>query len=243
MFYLLFVIIICIICFLLFTDIGKKIKLRISGTAEEMLNEDASSLEGAKAYYNTAINKKEKDYQAANSIYMQMLGKIKNYEEQLRNLQKESMKLSININSCINENNDDNAKIYLKRQQEVDDKIVILKDALKEIRENSVLQKETVDNLFSELEDLKSEKENAVLTIETAQVTESLQVTPGVSSKEEDKMLEKVREGVKKTKERSDGSKIAYDNSSIIQQRRLDKQMKDKEVERKLQELKANKKR
>ena len=90
--------------------------------------------------------------------------------------------------------------------------------------------------------DLKSEKENAILTLETAQVTKSLQVTPGIPSKEEDKMLEKVRDGIRKTKEEADGSKVAYESSSTVQQMRLDKRMKDEEVDQKLQELKANRK-
>ena len=86
----------------------------------------------------------------------------------------------------------------------------------------------------------KTEKENAILTLETAQTTQSLKAT-SVSTREEDKMLEKVREGVRKTKEKADGNRIAYESSTIVQQQRLDKKMKDDEVERKLQELKASK--
>ena len=152
------------------------------------------------------------------------------------------MQLNLNINTCVDKNDDEGAKVYLKRQQEVNEKVDIIKNALKELKSNSVLQKETVDNIFAELGDLKSEKENAILTLETAQVTKSLQATPGISSKEEDKMLEKVRDGIRKTKEEADGNKVAYENSSTVQQMRLDKRMKDEEVDQKLQELKANRK-
>ena len=55
-------------------------------------------------------------------------------------------------------------------------------------------------------------------------------------------MLEKVRDGIRKTKEEADGSKVAYESSSTVQQMRLDKRMKDEEVDQKLQELKANRK-
>ena len=94
-----------------------------------------------------------------------------------------------------------------------------------------------------ELGDLKAEKENAILTLETAQVTKALQATPGTATREEDKMLEKVRDGIRRTKEEADGNKIAYESSSTVQQQRLDKRMKDEDVDRKLQELKANRKR
>ena len=96
--------------------------------------------------------------------------------------------------------------------------------------------------MFDELNELKSEKETAILTLETAQVTKSLQATPGISSREEDKMLEKVRDGIKKTKEEADGNKIAYESSATVQQKRLDKKMKDDEIQRKLEQLKAGKK-
>lgn len=232
---------VCIIGFVFFTKTGKRIRLRASGTADEIVSKDASTPEGAKAYYNTAIAKKEEDYQKAHSIYAQMLGKIENYEAQLLTLKKENMQLDINVNSCVEKNDDEGAKVYLTRQQEVTEKIAIIKEALKELRENAILQDETLKNMFDELNKLKSEKETAILTLETAQVTKSLQAT-SISSNEEDKMLEKVRDGIKKTKEEADGNKIAYESSSSVQQKRLDKRMKDDEIQKKLDALKAAKK-
>ena len=110
---------------LLFSKVGKRIRLRASGTADELISRDASTPEGAKAYYNTAITAKEDDYQKAYSIYTQMLGKIQTYEEQLRSLQKENMQLNLNINTCVDKNDDEGAKVYLKRQQEVNEKVDI----------------------------------------------------------------------------------------------------------------------
>ena len=235
---LVIILVIAVLVVLFGTTFGKRVRLRAKGTADEVIEKDASTPEGAKAYYNTAISKKEEDYRNAYSIYTQMLGKIQTYESQLRTLKKDKMQAGININTCIDKNDDEGAKVYLKRQQEISEKEEIIENALKELKENSVLQKETVDSIFEELGDLKTEKENAILTLETAQVTESLQAT-SVSTREEDKMLEKVRDGVRKTKEKADGDKIAYESSATVQQQRLDKKMKDDEVERKLQELKA----
>lgn len=236
---LVIILVIAVLVVLFGTTFGKRVRLRAKGTADEVIGKDASTPEGAKAYYNTAISKKEEDYRNAYSIYTQMLGKIQTYESQLRTLKKDKMQAGININTCIDKNDDEGAKVYLKRQQEISEKEEIIENALKELKENSVLQKETVDSIFEELGDLKTEKENAILTLETAQVTESLQAT-SVSTREEDKMLEKVRDGVRKTKEKADGNKIAYEGSATVQQQRLDKKMKDDEVERKLQELKAS---
>ena len=151
------------------------------------------------------------------------------------------MQLNFNINACIDKSDDEGAKVYLKKQQDAEDKIVVLKDTLKELRSNATAQKEMLDSALQAVNDLKSEKDKAILTLETAQVTKSLQVTPGASDKEEDKMLEKVRDGIKKQKEEADGTKIAYENSTSVQQQRLDKKMKDDEIEKKLRDLKAKK--
>lgn len=239
---LVIVLLVVIVFFLFGTKNGKHIRLRASGTADEIITKDASTPEGATAYYNTAISKKQDDYQKAYSIYTQMLGKIQTYEEQLRSLKKENAQLNINIDTCVKKDDDEGAKVYLKRQQEVSDKMSIIKNALDELRENAKLQKETVDDISDSLSELKSEKENAVLALETAQVTKSLQATPEIGNNEEDKMLEKVRDGVRKTTEEASGNKVAYENSSAVQQKRLDKKMKDEEVERKLAELKASRK-
>lgn len=232
----------CVVGFIFFTKTGKRLRLRASGTADEIASRDASTPEGANAYYNTAIAKKEEDYQKAHSVYAQMLGKIESYEEQLRMLKKENMQLNLNINVCIEKNDDEGAKVYLARQEEVSEKIDIIKEALKELKENAALQDETLKDMFNGLNELKSEKETAILTLETAQVTKSLQATPGISPREEDKMLEKVRHGIQKTKEKADGNKIAYESSAIVQQKRLDKKMKDDEIQRRLEQLKAGKK-
>lgn len=239
---LLVIVVLAILFFFLRTKTGKRLKLRASGTAAEAISKDASTPEGAKAYYNVAIEKKEEDLAKANVIYTQMLGKISNYEDQIRGYKKDLMKTEININSCVEKNDDEGAKVYLKEQQDLEEKVAIIKDALTGLKENAKLQEETVKGIRTQLSDLKAEKDNAVLTLETVQVTKSLQATTGVSSAEEDKMLEKVRDGIKKQKEAADGVKVAYENSASVQKQRLDQKIKDEEIEKKLAELKARKK-
>lgn len=239
---LLVIVVLAILFFFLRTKTGKRLKLRASGTAAEAISKDASTPEGAKAYYNVAIEKKEEDLAKANVIYTQMLGKISNYEDQIRGYKKDLMKTEININSCVEKNDDEGAKVYLKEQQDLEEKVAIIKDALTGLKENAKLQEETVKGIRTQLSDLKAEKDNAVLTLETVQVTKSLQATTGVSSAEEDKMLEKVRDGIKKQKEAADGVKVAYENSTAVQKQRLDQKMKNEEIEKKLAELKSKKK-
>ena len=91
----------------------------------------------------------------------------------------------------------------------------------------------------TEIKSLKAEKDKAVFTLEAAETIKSLQSATSTSSQEEDRMLEKVREGVQKTKEQADGTRIAYENSIDVQMKRLDKKMKDEELQKKLDALKA----
>lgn len=223
------------------TKSGKRVRLRMSGTADEVISKDASTPEGAKAYYNVAIEKKQNDYNAANNLLKQIEGKKAGFEDQLHQLQKNRFDCAEKLNQCIDSNNDDGAKLYIKEQQNIDDKVKTLKAAIKDLEKNEQLQKETVESLEAELNDLKAEKDNAIFTLSTAQVTQSLQANPGTSSNEEDKMLERVRDGIQKKKEEADGNRIMYENSTQVQKQRLEKKIKDDEIDRKLQELKAKK--
>ena len=224
------------------TKLGKRLWMRIKGTADEMLTQDASTPEGAKAYFNSAIEAKSDVYRDAVSTLGQMKGKAQTYEQQLRDCKKDRMKYNMDLQRCIDSGDDDTAKIYIGKMTDVDDKIDILKNALTELNDNIAVQEENVEALRDEIEALKAEKEKTILTLETSQTVMSLKVDPGVATTEEDKMLEKVRDGAQKAKEAAVGHKIAYENSDAVQQKRLDQRMRDAEIEAKLRELKANKK-
>lgn len=238
---LLIIVVTLIIGFFFFTKTGKRVRLRASGTSDQIFEEDASTPQGAAAYYNTAIAKKEEEYRNVSSTYAKTLGKISDYEDQLRKLKKDDMQLNININSCIDKNDDNGATVYLTKQQEVTEKIEVIKSTLEQMKKDAKFHEERKNKIFDELNKLKSEKSTNILKLEAAQDTESLKA-PGVSSDEEDKMLEKVREAVKKKQEEATGSRIAYDNSAEVLQERLNKQMKDDEIKRKLEQLKAARK-
>ena len=220
------------------TKIGKRLWLRAKGTADEMMIQDASTPEGAAAYYNSAIEAKTDVYTKAVAMLGQMNGKANSFDQQLRDCKKQKMQYDINLKNCIHSGDDESARVYIRKQAELEDKIHILKDSLAELQENIVLQKENVNSLKEELEALKSEKEKAILELETSQTVQALKVDSNLATTEEDKMLEKVRDGVQKAKEAATGHKIAYENSDSVQQKRLDQRMRDADIEAKLQELK-----
>ena len=236
---ILLIVIIAAVYFFKCTKFGKRLGIRASGTADEVMNQDATTVEGATAYYNVSIDKKKEKLIEANTLYAQTVGKIADFEKQLRDFQKDDMRLNMEINQCIDAGNDDAARIKLKAQQDIKDKIEILKTNLTEMRDNEKIQKETVDRLQKEHDDLKSEKDKQIFMLETIKTTESLKANPSLYTNEEDQMLEKVREGIRKKKQVADGNRIAYENSAEVQQQRIDKQLKDAEIDNQLAALKA----
>lgn len=225
------------------TKLGKRLWLRVKGTADEMMNHDASTPEGVAAYYNSAIEAKTDVYTKAIAMLGQMTGKAKTYEQQLRDCKKKKMQYDMDLKRCIDTGDDETARLYIRKQAELEDKIQILKNSITELQENIDIQQENVDSLKEELETLKAEKEKSILELETSQTVQALKVDSHLATTEEDKMLEKVRDGVQKAKEAATGHRIAYENSDAVQQKRIDQRMRDAEIEAKLQELKnANKK-
>lgn len=55
---------------------------------------------------------------------------------------------------------------------------------------------------------------------------------------ESDRMLERVREGAKKTRERAEGSKIAYDSSAQANDRRLENSERERNARQILEDMK-----
>lgn len=218
--------------------IGKRLWARVTGTIDEMMNLDASTPEGAAAYYNAAIEAKEEQYAQSLTTLSQMIGKVETFEQQLRDLKKADMQCELDLKRCIDSGDDEAAKVYIRKQTDIKEQIQVLKQGVPELQANAKLQQEVVDNLKDEVEALKAEKEKTILTLETSQSIKSLKVDSHAAVTEEEKMLEKVRDGVQKSKEEATGHRIAYENSTSIQQKRLDQRMKDADVEAKLQELK-----
>lgn len=219
-------------------QIGKRLWARVTGAIDEAMNLDASTPEGAAAYYNAAIEAKEEQYKQAVDTLSQMIGKAETYEQQLRDLKKDRMQCELDMRKCIDMRDDEAAKFYIRKQTEIDEQIQILKQNVPALQENANLQQEVVNNLKDEIENLRSEKEKIILTLETSQSIKALKVSSYAATTEEEKMLERVREGVQKSKEEATGHRIAYENSTDVQQKRLDQRMRDADVEAKLQALK-----
>lgn len=163
--FMIIVVIVLAVIILFGTVFGKQLRVKMKGRTDEVMRQDAQTPEGAKDYYNAAIREKEEFYNRASTSFAEISGKRQAAQNDLRNANKEYMRVTKQMNECIDSNNENEAMQYAR-------------------------------------------------------------------------MLERVREGARKTRERAEGSRIAYDSSSQAADRRLAASERERNARQILEEAK-----
>lgn len=222
------------------TVFGKQLRVKMRGRTDEMMRQDAQTPEGAKDYYNAAIREKEEFYNRASASFAEISGKRKATQDDLHKANKDIMQVTNHMNACIDGNKDDEAMQYARKKSTLENKINVLKDTLLEMKEAEAHQKEIMEQAAEELQRLKEEKEQVIFQMEAdSQIIELHQSMDSLSvNNESERMLERVREGAKKTRERAEGSRIAYDSSSQAADRRLAASERERNARQILEEAK-----
>lgn len=235
-------IIIAVVLLIMFfkTAFGKQLKVKARGRADEVMRQDASTPEGARDYYNAAIREKEDFYNKASATYMEVAGKLEQSKKDLFDMNKEIMRVTNQINACLDENDEDAAMKYAIKKTTLENKIQILKDTIEDLKQAEAHHKEVRDTAAEELEKLKEEKDLTLYQIEADM--QSIRLNESMDrlsmNNETDRMLERVREGARKTRERAEGSRIAYESSSQTQDRRLETSEQQRNARQLIEEMK-----
>lgn len=112
------------------------------------------------------------------------------------------------------------------------------------LKESKEHQKDLRDQAAMDLTALKEEKERTIYQLEADQ--QIIQIHQSMDSlatnNESERMLERVREGANKTRERANGSKIAYETSAEANDRRLGKSTREREAQELLEKMKRQRK-
>ena len=240
MFFVIVLIAVIILVLLLNKPFRQQLLVKFRGRTDEMMRQDASTPEGAKDYYNAAIREKEDFYNKASATYAEISGKLDSTEKDLYQANKDIMKVTQQLNQCIDNNNDEDAMTYAMKKTTLENKVEVLKETIVEIKEAQKHQKEVRDQAASDLQKLREEKERVVFQLEAdSQIIELHQSLDSIAANNEsDRMLERVREGAKKAREKAEGSRIAYETSSQAADRRLAREERDREARRMVEELK-----
>lgn len=234
---------ICIICVVVLvsnSSFGKQLIVKLKGRTDEVMRQDASTPEGAKDYYNAAIREKEEFLSKASATYAQISGKLEIAEKDLYKTNQEIMRVSQQINACIDANDDNSAMSYAMKKSTLENKINVLKSTIEEMKEAKTHQKEICDQAETELQKLKEEKEQVLFQMEAdSQIIELHESMNSMTiNNETDRMLDRVREGARKTRERAEGSRIAYDSSTQASDRRLEVAERERNARQLVDELK-----
>ena len=218
----------------------KQLIVKFRGRTEEVMNKDAMTPEGAADYYNAAIQEKEENYRKANQFFVEITGKLDASEKDLYDVKKELARMDQDINNAIDAGKDDDALVFQMKKENLLVKADTLKTVIGELKDSKQHQQEVRNQLAKELEDLKQEKEKVIFEIQAnnqiIELHESMNTV--ASSNESDRMLEKVRAGANKTREKASGSKIAYETSTDTIERRAEQSAREVEARKKIEELK-----
>ena len=187
-----------------------------------------------------AIREKEEFYNKASATYAEISGKRDTAEKDLYQANKDIMRVTQQINACLDENKEDEAMQYAMKKSTLENKINVLKETIEEMKEAQAHQKDIRDQAAEELQKLKEEKEQVLFQMEAdSQIIELHQSMDSLNTNNEsDRMLERVREGARKTRERAEGSRIAYDSSAQANERRLANSERERNARQILDDMK-----
>ena len=123
MFIILVIIVLVVIALVVNKPFRQQLGVKFRGRTEEVMRQDASTPEGARDYFNAAIREKEDFYNKAAQTLSEVAGKLASAEKDLYQTNKEIMKLNNQINSCLDENNDEDAMAYARKKAIAEEKI------------------------------------------------------------------------------------------------------------------------
>ena len=237
-------VVVLIAAYLLFTKNGQKIKSRMSGAVEEKLKEDAMTAEGAKSRYNMAIREKRELYSKAAETYTKISGRLDQAEEELHLMKKDMQKIRMQIDACLDNNNDERAMTYATRLANLEKDVDKKKEYIKELKDMKIQQQEIRDRANEEVVKLQDEKKRTIDQIEADQqmidLHDSMDKFKNTTVNQE--ALEEVRDSAKQLNEKASGSKIAYESSADALDYRMEQEEKQRDAEAILNQIKNSRK-
>lgn len=240
MFIILLMLVIVVTGLLINKPFRDQLLIKFKGRTDEIMRQDATTPDGARDYYNAAIREKEEFYNKASATYAEISGKLEAAEKELYQTNKEIIKTNNQINLCIDNNNENDAMNYAMRKTTLVNKAEVLKSTIDEIKQAKKHQEEIRNQAAEDLQKLKEEKEQVIFQMEAdSQIIQLHQSMDSMNTNNEtDRMLDRVREGARKTRERAEGSRIAYDSSAQAQDRRLETSERERNAKQMLEEMK-----
>lgn len=221
----------------------QQLNLKFHGRTEAIMAENASTPEGAEDIFRAAIQEKQKKFEQINNLYSEAEGRLDALKSDKYTVNEKLNKAQNNMNRCLDDGNDEDAKYYAAQKVSLEEQLEIIKTSIEETKVDVAQKKELKTKVFEELQALKNEKDVTIQQLKSDQARlEAARSLEGISNSETDRMIEKVREGAKKKKEMANGARISYENSAEAAEYRMQQRERESEIDRVLAEAKAKRK-
>lgn len=221
----------------------QQLNLKFHGRTEAIMAENASTPEGAEDIFSAAIQEKQKKFEQINNLYSEAEGRLDALKSDKYSVNEKLNKAQNNMNRCLDDGNDEDAKYYAAQKVSLEEQLEIIKTSIEETKVDVAQKKELKTKVFEELQALKNEKDVTIQQLKSDQARlEAARSLEGISNSETDRMIEKVREGAKKKKEMANGARISYENSAEAAEYRMQQRERESEIDRVLAEAKAKRK-
>lgn len=219
---------------------AQQLLIKFRGRTDEIMAQDASTPEGAKDYFRAVIREKENVYNKASQIYAETCGVLDSLKKEEYDKKREKMKLDMQINQCLDESNEEDAMELVKKRNNILSELDSLKENILETEKIMKTQEDMKEQAATQLKELKEEMDCTVRQMESDEKMIKIRQSMDNfnTNSESDRMLQKVRDGAKKTREQANGSRIAYESSIEANDRRLEKEAKNREAKATLEEFK-----
>ena len=136
----------------------QQLNLKFHGRTEAIMAENASTPEGAEDIFSAAIQEKQKKFEQINNLYSEAEGRLDALKSDKYTVNEKLNKAQNNMNRCLDDGNDEDAKYYAAQKVSLEEQLEIIKTSIEETKVDVAQKKELKTKVFEELQALKMKK-------------------------------------------------------------------------------------
>lgn len=117
--------------------------------------ENASTPEGAEDIFSAAIQEKQKKFEQINNLYSEAEGRLDALKSDKYSVNEKLNKAQNNMNRCLDDGNDEDAKYYAAQKVSLEEQLEIIKTSIEETKVDVAQKKELKTKVFEEYKAIK----------------------------------------------------------------------------------------
>ena len=126
----------------------QQLNLKFHGRTEAIMAENASTPEGAEDIFSAAIQEKQKKFEQINNLYSEAEGRLDALKSDKYSVNEKLNKAQNNMNRCLDDGNDEDAKYYAAQKVSLEEQLEIIKTSIEETKVDVAQKKELKTKVF-----------------------------------------------------------------------------------------------